>query len=289
MNIHTLGEENNQSDRQHGTFNSENSNNNGYTVPEENREPTESHSSLIRQRKTFKAFCSIILMIDLAVFIAQELVFKIKYKSKNWSCLCYKFGAKYTPAIKAHYEYYRLLTPMFLHDNIGHILSNSLSIFFIGFYVESIIGTKIFAVFYFLAGLTGNLLSAIFNKNSLSVGASTCGMGVSGLLLVIYSTRIRTMTNEGILDFLVYAGITLANAFNIRPNIDSFGHIGGFMFGLAASPFLIENKGLGNLIGPGGIKKLKIICGIFLILVYTLGFGNLIFTKLPPNTLTKIC
>ena len=287
MNIHTLHEETNNSNNN----NANSQNMQGYSIPAENNESNSDSDNQImyRQKKSCKTFCFVILMVDFSIYLAQILVFKYKYDSKNWSCLLYKFGAKYTPAIQAEYQYYRLFTPMLLHASIGHIISNSLSILFIGFYVESIITTRLFIPFYFLAGLTGNLMSAVFNRKSLSVGASTCGMGVSGLLLIQYATRLGRMTNDGIIDFLIYGAITLANAFNIKPDIDCYGHIGGFIFGLAASIWLLENRGLSNILGLGCIKKLKIISLAVIASIYVIGLGYLFYTQVPKGVPSKIC
>lgn len=73
-----------------------------------------------------------------------------------------------------------LVTYMFLHGGFTHILFNMLSLFFFGPRVEDRMGSKRFAVMYFLAGITGALLSMLVQPGAALVGASA---GVFGVML----------------------------------------------------------------------------------------------------------
>jgi len=44
----------------------------------------------------------------------------------DWGCVLYYWGAKYTPAIRYHYQFHRLLFPAFLHGSPMHIIGNLL-------------------------------------------------------------------------------------------------------------------------------------------------------------------
>lgn len=72
------------------------------------------------------------------------------------------------------------ITYMFLHGGIMHLLFNMIGLYFFGPQVEAMIGSKRFAILYFLSGLTGALASLVFSFSSPIVGASA---GVFGVMM----------------------------------------------------------------------------------------------------------
>lgn len=73
-----------------------------------------------------------------------------------------------------------VVTYMFLHGDLMHLLFNMLALFFFGPRVEDRILSRPFAILYFLSGITGALLSVVFSPGSAIVGASG---GVFGVML----------------------------------------------------------------------------------------------------------
>lgn len=83
-----------------------------------------------------------------------------------------------------------LVTSMFSHVLFFHIFANMFSLFFIGNFLEKIVGWKRFLSVYLIAGLVGGLffvLSAlIFGKLNISgIGASGAIFGILGVLAVL--------------------------------------------------------------------------------------------------------
>src|SRR5699024_11672752 len=76
-----------------------------------------------------------------------------------------KFGTKYNPAIIENGEWWRIVTSMFLHIGIFHILMNMLAVYYLGSVVERIYGAFRFLIIYFLAGIGGGLASFAFTTN----------------------------------------------------------------------------------------------------------------------------
>ena len=74
---------------------------------------------------------------------------------------------------------YSVMTYMFLHGGLTHLLFNMLALFFFGPRVESRIGSRRFVYLYFIAGLTGAAASAVFSPASGLIGASAGVFGVS--------------------------------------------------------------------------------------------------------------
>jgi len=81
------------------------------------------------------------------------------------------------------------LTSMFVHATFFHIFANMFSLFFIGNFLEKIIGKKRFFWVYIISGLVGGvffvLSGFLFNNNSPGVGASGAIFGLLGVLAVL--------------------------------------------------------------------------------------------------------
>lgn len=73
-----------------------------------------------------------------------------------------------------------IVTYMFLHGSLTHILFNMLALFFFGPRVEERLGSRRFITLYFVAGITGALLSFAFAPYVGVIGASA---GVFGVML----------------------------------------------------------------------------------------------------------
>ena len=73
-----------------------------------------------------------------------------------------------------------LVTYMFLHGGLTHILFNMLGLVFFGSRVEDRMGSKRFTMMYFLSGISGALLSMLLQPRASLIGASA---GVFGVML----------------------------------------------------------------------------------------------------------
>jgi membrane associated rhomboid family serine protease len=70
-----------------------------------------------------------------------------------------RFGAKTNYLIGYKHEWWRLLTPVFIHVNLPHLLINMYSLWVIGPWVEKLYGSARFVVFWVATGLAGVLAS----------------------------------------------------------------------------------------------------------------------------------
>src|SRR5580698_1739867 len=71
-----------------------------------------------------------------------------------------------------------IITYMFLHGSITHILFNMLGLFFFGPRVEQRLGASRFLWLYFLSGISGALLSFWLAPHSALIGASAAIYGI---------------------------------------------------------------------------------------------------------------
>lgn len=134
------------------------------------------------ERQLFDAGRPFFTYVFLAVQIAVFIIMSLTGGTQNTQNLI-RFGAKYNPLIMEG-QYWRLITPVFIHIGIMHLFMNSLSLYYIGPLVERIYGKARFALIYLFAGFTGCLASFLFSP-SLSAGASGAIFGLFGALLYI--------------------------------------------------------------------------------------------------------
>lgn len=138
------------------------------------------------------------------------------------------FGAKYNMKI-ADGEYFRLITSMFLHANLMHIVFNSLALRALGRDAEIFFGKAKFLIIYFVSGLIGALGSFMFN-DSIGVGASGAIFGLLGAnlyLLTLNPTLYKKIYGN---DMLVLLGINLVYGL-MNSSIDNVAHLTGMIGG----------------------------------------------------------
>ena len=141
-------------------------------------------------------------------------------------------------------EIYRLLTSMFLHGDIVHLLCNMYALYIVGPQVERYYGKRRFTLIYFISGLLGNLFSCVFSGAEVfSLGASGAIFGLFGS--IAYFTYYYRATLQGLLrsQILPVILVNLAIGFMIS-GIDVSAHIGGLIGGILTSMFIgIGDKG----------------------------------------------
>ncbi|MFD1432012.1 rhomboid family intramembrane serine protease [Lacticaseibacillus yichunensis] len=179
-----------------------------------------------------------------------------------------RFGARYNTAIWMG-EWWRFITPIFLHIGLTHILMNGLTLYFLGVLCEQVFGHWRFLTIYLVSGIAGNVASFVFNPDVVSAGASTALFGLMGAFLLLGDTfRHQPQVGAVARQFAVFAAINLI--FNLfSSSVDIYGHIGGLIGG-----FLIA-----GLLGAPNIGEMprwrQVISGVFLIgvLGFLLHFG----------------
>jgi len=136
-----------------------------------------------------------------------------------------------------------LITSMFLHGGINHIVFNMYALLIFGGILEQRIGAKRFIFIYFVSGIVAAFLSSFFYARAL--GASGAIMGVIGVLIIL-------MPNLGLLLFFVVpmplwiAGIVYAliDTFGIffPSGVGNIAHLVGMGLGLLYGLYLKKQK-----------------------------------------------
>lgn len=132
---------------------------------------------------------------------------------------------------KSEREFYRMITAMFIHVDIEHLLFNMLTLFLLGKRLESMIGRLRFFAVYLLSGIASSVALALFSKQP-CVGASGAIFGIIGCFLLIAYRNRKIIKYTFWKELLPTAVVNLALSF-LLPHISVIAHLTGFVFGLA--------------------------------------------------------
>lgn len=167
------------------------------------------------------------------------------------------YGAMHWSNVFDDGEWWRLFTSMFMHFGFDHLLGNMVVLFLLGNALEQAVGKMRFAIMYIGSGLTGALISCIYQwsveGNVVSAGASGAIYGVMGAMIAVFGVcKIRTSVSlRGV---VIYSIINIVNSMNTE-GIDHLAHMGGFTSGALLAIILllilpndiIQERGRGRL------------------------------------------
>lgn len=183
-----------------------------------------------------------LIAVNVAVFAAQLAVPGVT-----------ELGLKDNVLIDAG-QWWRFLTPAFLHGSIGHLILNMVSLHSLGPLVEWTGGRSRFVAIYLSAAVAGNIVS-YFGDSHPSLGASGAIFGLAGCLLVnlsrnraLYDQKYRSLT----LRLWLVVGLNFSTGF-LFPQIDEWGHLGGLLGGAAAAYLLGPRYELCRVKGEEGV------------------------------------
>ncbi|MGC5306194.1 rhomboid family intramembrane serine protease [Micromonospora zamorensis] len=163
----------------------------------------------------------------------------------------------YTLGGIAEGQWYRLVTAMFLHYGVLHLLLNMWALWVLGRSLEANLGRVRFAALYLIAGLGGNVAAYLFSSpRAATVGASTAVFGLFAALIIIERKLGRDISR--IIPILV---INLVFTLAV-PGISIPGHLGGLVVGALMALVLAY--------APRGRRTLVQVAGGAIILVVLL-------------------
>ena len=152
-------------------------------------------------------------------------------------------------------EWYRLITAMFLHYGVLHLLLNMILLWQLGRYLEDRMGPLRFLAIYLLAGLGGNVAAYVFsNPRGVTAGASTA---VFGLILAVFVVNRKLRLDTSRLIPLIV--INLLFTFTVS-GVSIPGHVGGLIVGgIVAVLMAYAPRQHRNLIQWGGAAAVLIL------------------------------
>jgi len=180
--------------------------------------------------------------------------------------LLYRFGSGYSDATLLG-EWWRIVTPIFLHGGILHFFFNSYVLLQLGPLVEDEFGTERFWVMYLLCGIAGSAASQ-FGSDLIrghavnTVGASGAIMGLMGLLLV-YGWRRGGASGEAMKSAMMRYAVYIVIFSLVVRGIDHINHAGGFACGALLA--LIVPSGRYRSRSEGRAWEIAAIAGVVLV------------------------
>ena len=134
-----------------------------------------------------------------------------------------------------HGQPWRLLTSVFVHAGLSHLLLNLFSLWLLGLLVEDRVGPLRLLLVYLACGVGGSLASLWWHDSGInSVGASGAIFGLYGLLLVLLVGQKLVLDKSdrramlGLVLYLVFSNLLSG----LSGNIDNAAHLGGLITGL---------------------------------------------------------
>lgn len=178
-------------------------------------------------------------------------------------------------------EFWRLITPLFLHGSILHIGFNMYALNAMGPALERHYGKGRFLTLYFLSGLAGNVFSFLLSPNP-SLGSSTAIFGLLGAEAIFMSSNrnlFGARARRALRDILMIALVNFV--IGLSPGIDNWGHLGGLVGGAIfawwGGPKLHATEAFGRL-SVEDVREAREIwlagvgTGLLIVLLAALGF-----------------
>jgi membrane associated rhomboid family serine protease len=145
-----------------------------------------------------------------------------------------EYGAKVN-ALIARGEWWRLVTPLFVHGSLLHFGLNAYALYNLGGEVERFYGALRFLILFFYAGVAGSTAS-LWLSPAASIGASGAVFGLIGAEAVLLYRNRRLLggrARAGLRNIVVIIGLNLLIGFQGGLRIDNWAHLGGLAGGLA--------------------------------------------------------
>lgn len=147
-----------------------------------------------------------------------------------------RFGALVRPLPET--EWWRLLSSMFVHIGLLHLVFNMFALTIFGPPIEERYGKVRFLALYLGSGLLGGAASMTFNDEfGIAAGASGAVFGILGAWIAFFARhRDSAGARQQLNQLLLIVGINLA--LGLFGPIDNYAHLGGLAAGIAMGTVL---------------------------------------------------
>jgi membrane associated rhomboid family serine protease len=164
--------------------------------------------------------------------------------------------------------YYRLITSIFLHYGVLHLLMFMWALWILGRTLEGVLGPVRFFMLYFVSGLGGSVAAYLFTPASPTAGASGAIFGLFAALFVVMRRLGRDTSS--VLPVLI---INIAISF--VPGISLAGHLGGLVTGaIIAVALAYAPRKKRNLVVAGTVASLILFMGT-LVVIQTIALNDI--------------
>lgn len=196
----------------------------------------------IRTERSVKEFIQFYPIVSTLIIINFALWFIVYVFPLQLGHNLFQWGAGHNLSVNLYGEYWRIVTPIFLHGGLMHTVFNSFALVLFGPALEQMLGKYKFTFAYLLAGIAGNIGTYVVNPLSQipHIGASGAIYGLFGIYLFMSFFRkdLIDPSNSQIVTTIFFIGLVMTF---VRPGINIYAHIFGFIGGFAIGPFLLRN------------------------------------------------
>ena len=139
-------------------------------------------------------------------------------------------------------QWWRLITPIFLHSTFSHLLFNGFSLAIFGPSLENFLGSFKFTIFFLSTGILANIATFLVKPLTYShVGSSGAIFGLLGFFLYLVMFNKSNFSNNEKNTVYTLTGIAIIMTF-IQPQINVVGHLAGLVTGVLTAPLYWRKK-----------------------------------------------
>lgn len=175
------------------------------------------------------------------LIMLNVVIFALYFSNPSASVFVFNHLAMTPADLTKGNELWSILTCVFLHGSIVHLIGNMYFLYIVGDNLEDVLGRKRFLMLYLVCGLLASCASYIVRPMSEipSVGASGAIAGLFGLYLVWFRHASLTFMIiiyqkklSAVYFFAIWLLLNIVGAMSAPDGVDYGAHIGGFIVGL---------------------------------------------------------
>jgi membrane associated rhomboid family serine protease len=214
------------------------------------QERTDSHTGGLR-RVDWLSTTRILLAFNVSVFITMlfhsiyiggiEKFLNTKVAADFDSTLLQMWGSNYGP-LTLQGQFWRVITTVFVHRNIGHLLGNMLFLWGLGRELDRLFDrAQTFAIF-LLTGAAASVFSLWWHPLVNTAGSSSAIYGQAGVLIVVLIFARANLARRSIIAIIIW--LALSTPFellsgHLYEQTNYAGHVGGLLAGLVIGALVV--------------------------------------------------
>ena len=177
---------------------------------------------------------NILVTLNFAIFVLVEI------DQRVWPQLNILRRGSNFGYLSLNGEWWRLLTSIFIHVSVAHLLANLLFLWILGRRTEQVLGKTVFLLLYLSCALAGNIAGIAYDPELGICGASPAIFGLAGALISWYGFKGLSLSKRALIKLAL---LILWTAYSIYPDagtaaLSVVAHVAGLVTGLALGDVL---------------------------------------------------
>ncbi|EDQ87669.1 uncharacterized protein MONBRDRAFT_27089 [Monosiga brevicollis MX1] len=168
-------------------------------------------------------------------------------------------------------QWWRFITPLFFHASVAHAILVLIAQYYYGRKMETHIGAMRSLLIYFISGIGGTCIAAVFSPLDVSVGTNPSVYGILAVHLVDLFQSWQLVDRPGLSLAGLGGVIAVLLLVGTTSYVDNWSHIGGFAFGLVSGIIFIPYITFGKW-DLARKRLLLFICAPLLLVMFVAAF-----------------